>query len=157
MGSTDCELAALHDATWQERTGLREEIKALVAMHQDVTTRPPFSDAEMMVMAIVSSPSAFVSLVQIRKWKYFSFPYYCSKALDDYIEATETNFHGYKLKGDDAICDAFDCWEAPFEIPKHLELAEDVGGAVVSKRKALNREFACTVPVHEARLFLRRW
>lgn len=127
------------NAVLEDRKPLRKEIHKLVAIHRD-DKPPPFSNPELMVMAIIDSDEEFCGREEIVKWILENFAYHKNAVCDSFLERMYS-------WGDDPY-HLHDCMAS---INNNLERAFSAyGSPVVGERYA-------SVEVKQARFFLQRW
>lgn len=68
-----------------KRDSVRSEIVARIERYRHSTKRPPFSAAEMTVMAILCSDKHALTRAEILRWILSTFKYYGGKLVDDYL------------------------------------------------------------------------
>lgn len=69
------------DTMLKDRAPLRNDISTLIDAHRNEKP-PPFSTAELMIMAIVNSDKASIGSAEIAAWILRTFPFYSKKAVD---------------------------------------------------------------------------
>ena len=127
---------------------VRKEILAVTKEYNHENSPPPFSAAEMVVMAVVCGEEKYLRIDDIILWITKHFKYYRAKALEEYALAVK--FEGNYEEVDmviPGICEAFDFWEAPLE------------DALEVRSMSRRHHDLTTIEVNpsRARIFLRRW
>ena len=128
-----------------EKANVKAEILAAIKPYRNTEDEPPFSAAELIVMAVLCSLGPEVNKEQILMWITRTFRYYNEKALEQYCKIAGTGWvHSDMYYAVDDFEEGFSCYDAPLVDPCENEVV-----CFYSKE--------VTVPVKAGRVFLRKW
>lgn len=147
----DSDIASEESTHFQERWDVSSEINDLLTPYREHNMEPPFTPAEMIVMAVLSSETYAPTVGEILQWIIREFKYFSLKVIEEYVHTV--NIDEEFVEGDERLDmvvkgfqKAFGCWAAP------IQNAEGETLFVVD-----GLEDQVTVPVDAGRIFLRRW
>ena len=127
----------------KQRAVLKSEIAAVIAEYEHRATKPPFSMAEIVVMAILWSEEKRPRKYEICLWILEKFKYYRDQAIDE----TARKAVGMALPSSyTPLDDVYGVWY-DYEVP----LTSDI----TDLKSAHNLEERFSVPINEGRIFLR--
>lgn len=135
-----------------ERKALKMEIEELIEPYRQRDERPPFSTAELVVMAVIyyEDPS---SKEAILAWIMSSFVYYTVRAISEYVAVaakSPTNPQRYGRPPHDVFAhEEFHHAFNSYEVPLRRMIDSDAGGQAKGQ--------AYDVPTHAGRIFLRHY